>query len=73
MYIFIVKNDLNRRLFTAKDIKKYFGITPGQLFHWGRTWGLIKPEVKAEGRQGKDKYSLKNPFPFIYKIIAFSK
>ncbi|MHA1285537.1 MAG: MerR family transcriptional regulator [Promethearchaeota archaeon] len=57
-----MKNDLNRRLFTAKDIKKYFGITPGQLFHWGRTWGLIKPEVKAEGRQGKDKYSLKNLF-----------
>jgi len=47
-------------LYTAKEIKRILGITPGQLFHWGRTWGLIEPEVKAKGRQGKNKYSLEN-------------
>jgi len=47
-------------LYTAKDIKKILGITPGQLFHWGRTWKLIEPEIRAKGRQGKNKYSLEN-------------
>lgn len=50
-------NDKNHKWFTAKDIKEILGITPGQLFHWGRTWGVIKPDIKAQGRQGKDKYS----------------
>lgn len=52
--------DSARRWYTAKDIKGILNITPGQLFHWGRTWGLIQPEVKAKGRQGKDQYSFKN-------------
>jgi len=55
-----MKDDLNHKWYTAKDIKKFLSITPGQLFHWGRTWGLITPEIKAEGRQGKDKYSFRN-------------
>ncbi|MFC2169962.1 MerR family transcriptional regulator [Acidobacteriota bacterium] len=64
-----MKDDSNRGLppsqgpsilYTAKDIRNYLGISPGQLFHWGRTWGLFKPWIKADGRQGKDKYSLKN-------------
>lgn len=61
MYINIdMIDDSNRKWYEAKDIKKLLGITPGQLFHWGRTWGLIKPDIKAEGRQGKNKYSFKN-------------
>ena len=60
-------------LYTAKEIKRILGITPGQLFHWGRTWGLIEPEVKAKGRQGKNKYSLENLFQLavIKELVNF--
>lgn len=56
-------------LYTAKDIKRILDITPGQLFHWGRTWGLIEPEIKAKGRQGKNKYSLEN----LYQLALIKK
>ena len=49
-----------RESYVAKDIKALLGISPGQLFHWGKTWRLISPEVKSAGRQGKDKYSFMN-------------
>jgi DNA-binding transcriptional MerR regulator len=52
-----MSDNLNRESFMAKDIKSLLDITPGQLFHWGKTWKLVSPEIKAEGRQGKDKYS----------------
>ena len=57
----------------SKDIKKYLGITPGQLFHWGRTWGLINPSIKAEGRQGKDKYSFEDllSLSLIKELLSF--
>jgi DNA-binding transcriptional MerR regulator len=54
-----MNDEINRRYFMAKDIKAVLGITPGQLFHWGKTWKLVSPEIRAEGRQGKDKYSFK--------------
>lgn len=47
---------MNRKWYFAKDIKKYLGVTSTQLFHWGQTWSLIKPKIKAEGRAYKDKY-----------------
>lgn len=55
-----MNNDLNRSLFTAKDIMALLGVSSGQLFHWGRTWGLIIPEIKAQGRAFKNKYSFQN-------------
>jgi DNA-binding transcriptional MerR regulator len=64
-------NDSNRRLYLAKDIKNLLGISSGQLFHWGQTWGLIKPEIKAQGRAYKDQYSFKNllDLAFIKELI----
>ncbi len=55
-----MNNDLNGKWYTAKDIKNILGISSGQLFHWGQTWGLIKPEVKGGGRAYKNKYSFMN-------------
>lgn len=46
-----------KRLFTAKDISKYIGISKSQLYHASRVCGLVKPKIKAEGRAFKDKYS----------------
>lgn len=51
-----MNNDLSRKWYMAKDIKNILGISSGQLFHWGQTWGLIKPKIKAKGRAFKDKY-----------------
>ena len=53
-------HDSELRWYVAKDIKEILGITPSQLFHWGKTWGIIAPDIKAKGRQGKDKYSFKS-------------
>jgi len=53
-------NQLYRKWYMAKDIMNLLGVSSGQLFHWGRTWGLIKPDVKARGRAFKDKYSFRN-------------
>lgn len=53
-------HDTSRKWFTAKDIKNYLNITNSQLYHWSRVWGLVTPELKAEGRAHKDKYSFIN-------------
>jgi len=53
-------NDTNRKWYQAKDIRTLLGVTSGQLFHWGQTWGLIQPEIKAKGRAFKDRYSFRN-------------
>jgi DNA-binding transcriptional MerR regulator len=55
-----MNNDSNRIWYLAKDIRKLLGVSSGQLFHWGHTWGLIRPEIKAQGRAYKDKYSFMN-------------
>jgi hypothetical protein len=55
-----MNDDTSRKWFTAKDIKKYLEITNSQLYHWSRVWGLVAPELKAEGRAHKDKYSFTN-------------
>lgn len=55
-----MKDDLNHKWYTAKDIKNLLGISSGQLFHWGQTWGLITPKIKGGGRAYKDKYSFMN-------------
>jgi len=55
-----MKHDSNGEWFTAKDIKKWLGVSSGQLFHWGRSWSLFSPEKKAKGRAFKDQYSFWN-------------
>ena len=56
----MTKNEIIRRWYTAKDIRQLLGISSGQLFHWGQTWGLVIPEIEAPGRAFKDKYSFRN-------------
>lgn len=55
-----MKHDSNGEWYTAKAIKKLLGVSSGQLFHWGRSWSLFSPKIKAKGRAFKDQYSFRN-------------
>ena len=61
------------KTYTAKDVYVILGITASQLFHWKRTWGLVKPVFEAKGRSGKDLYDYDNlvRLSFIQKLSAF--
>jgi len=50
----------NKKLYTAKDIKKYLGIRSNTLYHWTQTKRLFKPKVEEFGRGRVNKYSLEN-------------
>jgi len=51
-------DNLSHKMFTAKDIEKFFGINANTLFYWVQTRRLVTPAVVGQGRGKRNRFSM---------------